>query len=106
MAPAPRWMRLDANGAAGVLREVFAVEMTVGLLTCGTCGRVSMVGALHLYGGAMGTVLRCPGCESVVLRITGVPTGHVMELRGILHVQTGRTELAEPGPDATLSSPG
>jgi len=28
--PAPMYVRLDSNCAAGVLREVFAVEMTVG----------------------------------------------------------------------------
>ncbi|BDG04740.1 DUF6510 family protein [Anaeromyxobacter oryzae] len=78
--------RLDGNGAAGVLREVFAVEMTAAALTCAGCGRVSAVGGLHLYGGAMGAVLRCPSCEALVVCITSVPTGHFIELRGIVHV--------------------
>ena len=80
---------LDGNGAAGVLREVFAVEMTTASCTCAECGRVSAVGVLHLYGGAMGTVLRCPTCEALVLCITSVPSGHFVELRSIVHVHGG-----------------
>jgi hypothetical protein len=78
--------RLDGNGAAGVLREVFAVEMTTASCTCAACGRVSSVGGLLLYGGAMGSVLRCPTCEALVLCITSGPAGHVIELRGIVRV--------------------
>jgi len=78
--------RLDGNGAAGVLQEIFAVEMTTASCTCEGCGRVSLIGALHLYGGAMGTVLRCPMCGTLVLCITSGPKGHFIELRGILRV--------------------
>jgi hypothetical protein len=81
--------RLDGNGAAGILREIFAVEMTTASCTCGACGRVSSVGALHLYGGAMGCVLRCPTCEALVLCITSGRAGHFLELRGIVHVHPG-----------------
>ena len=79
-------LRLDGNGAAGVLRELFAVEMTIASCTCAACGRRSAVGALHLYGGAMGSVLRCPSCEALVLAITSGPAGWFVELRGIVHV--------------------
>ena len=78
--------RLDGNGAAGLLQEVFAVEMTTASCTCAACGRVSAVGGLLLYGGAMGSVLRCPSCEALVLCVTSVPSGHFIELRGIVHV--------------------
>jgi hypothetical protein len=84
---------LDGNGAAGLLREVFAVEMTTASCTCVACGADSEVGALHLYGGAIGTVLRCPSCEALVLCITSVRTGYFMELRGVLHIRaTGAGE--------------
>jgi hypothetical protein len=78
--------RLDGNGAAGLLREVFAVEMTTASCGCVACGRVSAIGALHLYGRAMGSVLRCPSCEALVLRVTSGPSGHFIELRGVMHV--------------------
>jgi hypothetical protein len=78
--------RLDGNAAAGVLQELFAVEMTTASCTCATCGCISAVGALMLYGGAMGSVLRCPSCDGFVLSITRVPAGYFMELRGIVRV--------------------
>ena len=78
--------RLDGNAAAGVLQEIFAVEMTTASCKCEGCGRVSPLGALNLYGGAMGTVLRCPGCETLMLCITSGPKGHYIELRGIVRV--------------------
>jgi hypothetical protein len=81
--------RLDGNAAAGVLWEVFAVEMTTASCTCDACGRVSAVGGLMLYGGAMGSVLRCPSCDALVLCVTSGPAGHVIELRGIIRVQPG-----------------
>lgn len=81
--------RLDGNGAAGPLREVFAVEMTAASCTCAACGRASAIGGLHLYGGAMGAVLRCPSCEALVLCITSGPAGHFLELRGVVHVRPG-----------------
>ncbi len=67
-------------------RLTFAVEMTTASCTCASCRRVSAVGALYLYGGAIGSVLRCPSCEALVLCITSGPKGHFIELRGILHV--------------------
>ncbi len=82
--------RLDGNGAAGVLQEVFAVEMTTASCTCPACGRVSALGALHLYGGAMGSVLRCASCDTLLLCITSGPAGHFLELRAILHLQPQR----------------
>jgi hypothetical protein len=84
--------RLDGNSAAGLLREVFAVEMMTASCTCAACGRVSAVGALHLYGGAMGSVLRRPSCEALVLCITSGPAGYFIELRGVVHVHTGGRE--------------
>ncbi len=78
--------RLDGHAAAGVLHEIFAVEMTTASCACAACKRVSAAGALHPYGGAMGSVLRCPSCEALLLCITSGPKGHFLGLRGILHV--------------------
>jgi hypothetical protein len=71
-------MRLDGNAAGGILRDVFTHEMTAALATCAGCGASGPVGALIEYGHAMGTVLRCPGCDTPVLRI--VHTAGVIRL--------------------------
>lgn len=61
-------LMLDGNAVAGVLQEIFAIEMTTALGTCGGCGATEPVGAIHVYRGA-GIVLRCPHCDNVLVKI-------------------------------------
>ena len=61
-------LMLDGNAIAGMLSEVFAVEMTTAIMTCGNCGRSSAVGAMHVFRGA-GIVMRCPSCDNVMAKI-------------------------------------
>jgi hypothetical protein len=61
-------LMLDGNAIAGLLQEVFAVEMTTAIGTCGGCGAAGPVGAVHVYRGA-GIVLRCPHCNNVLAKI-------------------------------------
>ena len=58
-------LMLDGNAVAGLLQEVFAVEMTTATVSCNTCGAINAVGALHVFRGA-GIVMRCPRCDSAV----------------------------------------
>jgi hypothetical protein len=67
-------LRLDGNAAAGILSQVFASDVTAARATCVSCGETDEVGALLLYAHEMGAVLRCPGCNSVVLRVVRTPT--------------------------------
>ena len=66
-------MRLDGNAAGGILREVFARDVTAALATCTGCGTVGPVGALLEYGHGMGVILRCPACDTAMLRIVRTP---------------------------------
>jgi len=59
---------LDGNAVAGLLQEVFAVEVTTATGTCAGCGAAEPVGATHLYRGA-GFVLRCPHCDNALVKI-------------------------------------
>jgi Family of unknown function (DUF6510) len=61
-------LMLDGNAVAGLLQEVFAIEVPTAVGTCGNCGAVGPVGAVHGYRGA-GTVLRCPHCDNVLAKI-------------------------------------
>ena len=54
---------LDGNAAAGLLSELFAVDVTTAVLTCGGCGAVAALAEAKVYGG-MGVVFRCAGCDS------------------------------------------
>ena len=59
---------LDGNAIAGLLQEVFAVEMTSAIGTCNGCGASEPVGAVHVFRGA-GIVLCCPHCDNVLAKI-------------------------------------
>ena len=74
-------MPLDGNAAAGPLAALFAVEMTSATVVCGGCGREAALATLRLYGGA-GLVLRCPGCDTVILRMLDTGTSLSLDMRG------------------------
>jgi hypothetical protein len=74
---------LDGNGAAGLLREIFGMEMTVAVATCASCGTVAPIGESGLYTGGPGTVIRCRSCDGVLVVITQVRGMHCVDLMGI-----------------------
>jgi Family of unknown function (DUF6510) len=79
-------MRLDGNAAAGALREIFAQEMTVAVATCTGCGTAREIGTLLEYGHAMGVVLRCPGCDTAMLRFARTPGWLRLDASGISYL--------------------
>jgi hypothetical protein len=79
-------LRLDGNAAAGILSEVFAADLTAARATCAGCGATRAVGALLVYAHGMGTVVRCPGCDGVVLRVARTPTRVWLDLTGARHI--------------------
>ncbi|MBD0320352.1 MAG: hypothetical protein ICV87_08460 [Gemmatimonadetes bacterium] len=74
-------MPLDGNAAAGPLADLFAVEMTTAVVVCDACGRQAPLATLMLYGGA-GLVLRCRGCDTVILRMMRSGTTLSLDMRG------------------------
>jgi Zn finger protein HypA/HybF involved in hydrogenase expression len=75
-------LMLDGNAVAGLLQEVFAVEMTTAVGTCGSCGATEALGAIHVYRGA-GIVLRCPHCDSALAKIVRAETRLWIDFQGI-----------------------
>ena len=86
--------RLDGNAAGGLLAEVFRFEMTTAQATCAGCSSVAAVGELMRYGHEMGAILRCPGCDTPVIRVARTPRGHWLDLRGAAGLRiTGGVEV-------------
>lgn len=73
---------LDGNAAAGALREVFAFDVTTAHVTCRECAAVGQIGAARVFGGTMGFVFRCAGCDGVILRIVHTPAGVWLDMQG------------------------
>lgn len=79
----PEALKLDGNAAAGILQEIFAVEVTAALGTCDGCGAVEAVGAVVVYARGPGTVLRCPHCDGVLAKIVTDGERVWADLRGL-----------------------
>lgn len=84
-----RAQHLDGNAVAGLLGDVFVPEVTAAATRCDACGAVEALGALRAYVDAPGTVLRCPHCESVVLRIVRDGNRMWLDVRGLRWLQFG-----------------
>lgn len=84
-------LMLDGNAAAGILNEIFALEMTTNLIECANCGREGEMGTLLAFMQAPGILLRCPTCESIILRIVQAPDTIYLDFRGATYISLGRT---------------
>ena len=85
-----RALMLDGNAVAGLLREVFALEMTASPTKCAHCGAVGALGTLLAFTQAPGVVLRCPACEQVVLRIVETADAIYLDARGAAYLRLER----------------
>jgi hypothetical protein len=73
----------DGNTLAGPLSEVFAVEVTTAVGRCQGCGTSSQLATFRVYGPDPGLVARCPGCESVLVRLVRTPDALWLDLSGM-----------------------
>lgn len=83
--------RLDGNAAAGLLSQIFCGESSSARIICAGCGTSAAVGALLAYGLELGAILRCPNCDTAVLRIGAAGNRLWLDLRGAvsLRVEVG-----------------
>jgi hypothetical protein len=81
----------DGNAVAGALAEVFAVDVTVAIGQCAGCGRTAPLADTRAYTHAPGVVVRCRGCDGVLLRLVTAPGRVWLDLRGMtrLEIPTG-----------------
>jgi hypothetical protein len=79
-------LRLDGNAAAGILSELFVPDLTAAHATCAGCGATRLVGELLVYAHGMGTVVRCPTCDTVVLCVTRTATQVWLDPTGVRRI--------------------
>jgi hypothetical protein len=79
--------RLDGNAAAGVLREVFAFEMTTAEIACVRCGSTGRVGGQMAYMHGMGVVVRCASCDNALIRVARGGGRCWLDLQGVKYLQ-------------------
>lgn len=83
--------RLDGNAAAGVLDEIFRVEISLAETVCAGCGAGGAVGELMTYALEMGAVLRCPHCDMAILRVGVTGSSRWIDFRGAVSVRLQTT---------------
>jgi endogenous inhibitor of DNA gyrase (YacG/DUF329 family) len=83
-------LMLDGNALAGLMHELFDVEMTIAPVECATCGRYSELGSLWLFAESPGYVLRCPACQNIVIRLSITPDQVFLDARGAAYIQIPR----------------
>jgi len=74
-------MHTDGNELAGVLAQLFGLDISVARRRCGSCREVRMVAEHPLYHGA-GFVLRCPACGDLAAIVVERAGGYAVSLRG------------------------
>jgi hypothetical protein len=82
---------VDGNAVAGALEMAFAGDVTAVPGRCAHCGAVNATGALHTYVGEPGSVLRCPSCDGVVLRVVETADATYVDMRGAAYLRFERT---------------
>lgn len=82
-------LRLDGNAAAGPLAEIFCHEMTTAMAVCSGCSAEAPVGSLVAYDPGLGIILRCPVCDTAMIRVSRVRSGYSLDVRGarVLRIQ-------------------
>ena len=87
-----RELMLDANATAGLLYEIFGVEMTAAPTECANCGNEDKIGTLLAFTQGPGIILRCSTCEYVVLRIVQTPDEIILDARGAVYLRLSRAK--------------
>jgi hypothetical protein len=80
-------LMLDGNSAAGMLFDIFGVEMTAAPTECAHCGNEDEMGTLLAFTRGPGIVLRCSACEQVVLRIVKTSDSVLLDARGAVYLR-------------------
>jgi Family of unknown function (DUF6510) len=78
---------LDGNAVGGLLREIFVLDITAAIVTCGGCGTAAALGDVRVFGGPMGAIFRCERCDTAVMRLVHTPTGFWLDMRGARSLQ-------------------
>ena len=81
---------VDGNALGGALMELFGRDMTDARSHCAACGAINRLGALFVYDHAPGAVVRCPGCDAIILVAVERPNGLGFHFAALSWVESAR----------------
>jgi hypothetical protein len=88
-------LMLDGSALGGMLYDIFGADVTAAGCECAACGNHAELGALLAFTHAPGTVLRCPACSAVTVRVVERADAYLMDARGLAWMRLERTRQAE-----------
>lgn len=74
---------LDGNALAGPLVELFQVDMTMATGRCVSCRQPELLARASVYISAMGSVMRCRNCDSVLAVLVEIEGVQTLSLAGV-----------------------
>jgi hypothetical protein len=77
----------DGNAIAGLLQEVFGVELTTAVGVCAHCGNEGMLAETEVYLRAPGTVVRCRVCQNTLMVLVTIRSTTCVDRRGLLALE-------------------
>ena len=89
--PGPADRFLDGNAIGRCSRRCVRRRRHRRSGRCAGCGREAVLAETHVYVDSPGPVVRCAGCEAVLLRVVQAPVRTWLDLRGlaVLQLATG-----------------
>jgi len=81
---------LGGDAGARLVQHVFVPDVTLARIRCEACDVETGIGALTVYAGAMGAVLKCSDCDNVLMRVVDTPHGLWLEMSGARNVRFER----------------
>lgn len=81
---------LDGNALAGILADVFAIDVTTGIARCAGCGAEAPLATAMVYTDAPGLVARCGSCDSVLATVVDAGDRMWLSLAGMSAIEVRR----------------
>lgn len=81
---------LDGNALAGILAEVFAIDVTTAITRCAGCGSTAPLATAIVYTDAPGVVARCRECDAVLATVVDAGDRMWLSLAGMSAIEVRR----------------
>lgn len=85
-------LMLDGNALAGEMQALFGRDMTTAVARCAGCAADTQMGALLAFVRGPGAVLRCPLCDTAVLRIVQTSVAYYIDTAGAAYMRLERLD--------------
>ena len=87
---------VDGNAVAGAFADLLTFDVTTARARCAGCGSVAELATAMVYRSAVGSVVRCAGCDATLATVVEAEGRVWLGLSGITAI-----EVRPPaGPDA------